>query len=94
MNYTKRGTSKPNPKNPYFQACMRLCRRATRVLYATVQERNPRMQASVHDYAEEKPAYRYKIFLKKQEKSTRLSNTIISMKQDKRPHTKFKANTG
>ena len=48
-NDTKRGTSKPNPKNSYFQACTRLCIRATHVLYMTVQESNPRMQASVCD---------------------------------------------
>ena len=64
-NSTKRGTSKPYPKNPYFQACTRLCIRATRVLYATVQESNPRMGTSVHDCAEKKPAYKYKFFLKK-----------------------------
>ena len=60
----------------------------------TVQERNPRMQASICDCAEEQPTYRYKMFLKKQEKFTRLSNTEASMNQDKRPHTDFKAKTG
>ena len=52
-NYTKRGTSKPNPKKSLFLG-----------LYATVQESNLCMQASVRDCAEEQPAYRYKFFLK------------------------------
>ena len=89
----RQGQANPNLKNPNFQACTRLCIRETRVLYATVQESNPRMQASVCNCAEEKLAYRYKFFLKKQEKSTRLSNTVISMNQDKIPHTNFKTKT-
>ena len=35
-----------------------------------------------------------KFFSKKKEKSTRLSNTMVSMNQDKIPHTNFKVNTG
>ena len=90
----RQGQANLNLKNPYFQACTRLYIRATRVLYVTVQKSNPRMQASVRDCAEEKPAYRYKFFSQKQENSTRLSNTVRSMNQDNRPHTNFKANTG
>ena len=52
------------------------------------------MQASIRDCAEEQLADRYKIFLKKQEKFPRLSNTEASMNQDKRSHTDFKAKTG
>ena len=48
------------------------------------------MQACIHDFAEGQLADRYKIFLKKQEKFTRLSNTEASMNQDKRSHTDFK----
>ena len=89
----REGQANPILKNPYFQACMRLCIRATHVLYATVQERPLCMGTSVRDYAEEKPAYKYKFFLKKQEKCTRLSNTVLSMNQDKIPHTNFKEKT-
>ena len=73
---------------------MRLCIRATRVLYVTVQERNPRMKASVHNCVVEKPAYRYKLFLKKKEKSTRISKTVIRTNQDKVLHTNFEEKTG
>ena len=60
-------------------------------MYATVQESNPCMNASIHNCVEEKLAYRYKIFLKKQEKSTRLSNTVLSMNQDKKTTHKLQS---
>ena len=61
----RQGQANPILKKPYFQACTRLCIRETRVLYVTVQERNLRMQAFVHNCVWKKPAYRYKLFSKR-----------------------------
>ena len=89
-DYPKKRTSKFYLKNPYFQEYSPLSISATRGWSATVQYSNPRMQVCIRDCAEEQLTDRYKIFLKKQEKLSRLSNTEASMNQKVISHTDFK----
>ena len=60
-------------------------------MLVTVQYNNQRMQLYTRDCSVEQPANGYKNFLKRKEKTLRLSNAEVSKSQDKKPQTDSQA---
>ena len=61
-------------------------------MLATVQYNNPRMQIYTRNCSVEQPMNGYKNFLKRKEKTLRLSNAEVNKIQDNKPQAGLQAN--